>query len=100
MAVTISQGLLTTLCRAVRSSADSTKSEVKELAEACVVDLNLAGVYVEKKLSDPIVVQALKLYCKGNYGYDSETDVRKFQEGYEHLKISMSLSGDYSKKEA
>lgn len=78
--------------------ADSTKVEVRELAEACVIDLRISGVYVEKKMSDPLVVQAIKLYVKGNYGYDSETDVRKFQQGYEHLKISMALSGDYEKE--
>lgn len=89
---------LGSLMRAVRVKSDAAKQEIEELAEACVLDLNIAGVYVTDP-SDPLTLQALKLYCKANFGYDSETDTKRFQASYEHLKTLMALSGDYEKGE-
>ena len=45
----------------------------------------------------PLCKQALKLYCKGHYGYDK--DQTTFRAAYAALRDSMALSGDYGKKE-
>lgn len=84
------------LMRAVRVKTATAEDEITDLAEACLVDLRIAGVYVEDP-SDPLCKQAIKLYCKANYGYD--TDSEKFREAYASLKDSMALSGEYNQKE-
>lgn len=44
--------------------------------------------------SDPLIKQAVKLYCKGNFGYGGD-DAERFQKSYESLANSLSLCGDY-----
>lgn len=60
---------------------------------ACCADLKIAGV-VKTDLDDPLIQQAVKLYCKAHFGY--EEDSEKFQRAYDSLKASLSLSGDYN----
>lgn len=67
-------------------------TEVQDLIDACKVDLNIAGVQ-EVEETEPLTAQAIKLYCKGNFGYDENSD--KFQKAYESLKIVMALASDY-----
>lgn len=60
---------------------------------ACCADLKIAGV-VKTDLDDPLIQQAVKLYCKAHFGYEEESE--KFQQAYDALKASLSLSGDYN----
>lgn len=91
----ISNELLDRLARAVRAMSDNARDEVKELAAACVLDLEIAGVYVID--GDALCEQAMKLYCKAHYGYDEDSE--RFGAAYAALKDAMALSGDYRKKE-
>ena len=59
-----SENLIQDLMRTVRGKSQVTKLDVTDLAEACVVDLSLVGVYVTDP-EEPLCKQALKLYCKG-----------------------------------
>lgn len=60
---------------------------------ACCADLKISGV-VKTDLDDPLIQQAVKLYCKAHFGY--EEDSEKFQSAYDALKASLSLSGEYN----
>ena len=44
---------------------------------------------------DRIIQQAIKLYCKANFGLDNK-DSEKYKKSYESLKISLALCGDYN----
>lgn len=66
--------------------------EIQDLIDACKIDLNIAGVQ-EVDETEPLTAQAIKLYCKGNFGYDENSE--KFQQAYESLKIVMALASDY-----
>ncbi len=90
----ISDELLEKLARSVRIKSESAKEEVRDLAEACILDLEIAGVYVIDE--DPLCEQAIKLYCKAHYGYDEDSE--RFGVAYAALRDSMALSGDYPKK--
>lgn len=81
------------LMHAVRVKSSVSKEEITDLAEACIKDLEIAGVYVTDA-EDPLCRQAVKLYCKAHYGYDDDSE--KFGEAYTALKDAMALSGDYS----
>lgn len=67
--------------------------ELTDLIAACKADLRKRGV-VKTSDDDPLIKQAVKLYCKGNFGY-SGSDAERYQKSYESLAVSLSLCGDY-----
>lgn len=77
---------------ALRITTDSFDGELNDLTEACKQDLSISGVQIID-LSDPIVIRAMILYCKANFGFGDEKE--KFARAYEALKISMSLAGEF-----
>lgn len=90
----ISQEWVEETKRNIRAKSSEADQEVKGLIEACLKDLEIAGVYVTDA-EDSLVKQAVKLYCKGNYGYDDDTE--RFREAYAALKDAMALCGDYGR---
>ena len=79
---------------ALRIKSNKTDEDILDLIEACKIDLTTAGV---KKINkdDALIIQAVKLYCKANYGLDND-DSEKYSKAYETLKISLALCGDYN----
>ncbi len=75
---------------------DMLDDEIWQDVLACCADLRLSGV-VKTDLDDPLIQQAIKLYCKAHFGY--EEDSEKFQRAYDALKASLSLSGEYTGRE-
>ena len=67
-------------------------SEIQGLIDTCKVDLKVAGVEKVEE-TEPLTAQAIKLYCKANFGYDENSE--KFTQAYESLKIVMALASDY-----
>lgn len=91
--VSISENYLASMIAAVRVSQTSTsEEEIALLINAAVGDLGRRGVDIID-LEDPLTKQAVRLYCKGHYGYDKDSE--RFQKAYEALADGMSLSGDY-----
>lgn len=77
----------------LRISSSKLDGELEQTINACKLDLQNSGV---KNLNstDPLIQQAVKLYCKSQFGYDDYAE--KFCKAYEHLKAALSLSGDYN----
>jgi uncharacterized phage protein (predicted DNA packaging) len=77
---------------ALRISSNDYDEELSELIRAARADLQMCGV---KALDDdnPIIAQAIKLYCKAYFGDNDEKN--KFLNAYNALKISMSLAGEF-----
>lgn len=89
----ITEQYLIEMISAVRVSRSLTsEQEITLLIQAASADLNRRGVDIIDP-DDPLTKQAIKLYCKGNYGYDKGSE--RFQQAYESLADAMSLSGDY-----
>jgi hypothetical protein len=76
----------------LRKKSAAFDTEIMDLIDSCKADLKLGGIDKISE-SDPLTAHAIKLYCKGNYGYDEDTE--KFMRAYENLKIAMALSGEY-----
>ncbi|HCL03882.1 MAG TPA: DNA-packaging protein [Lachnoclostridium phytofermentans] len=79
-------------------------TEIQSLINSCKADLSLAGVNsnktvkvmdgdIEKTVVDPLIEQAILLYCKWNFGYDENSE--RFKESYIKLKIALALSIEY-----
>lgn len=66
--------------------------EIQSLIDICKADLKIAGVEVVDE-KDVLTAQAIKLYCKGNFGYDENSE--KFQTAYASLKIVMAMASEY-----
>ena len=77
----------------LRISTESRDDEIKQVMEACLIDLSNGGVVVIDP-DDSAIKQAMKLYLKSQFGYDNNAD--KFGRAYEYLKYSLALSGDYN----
>ncbi len=92
--IDISQEWVEETKRNIRTKSSGANEEVKGLIKACLKDLEIAGVYV-MDADDPLVRQAVKIYCRGNYGYDENTE--RFREAYVALKDAMALCGDYGR---
>ena len=79
---------------ALRIKNNKLDDDITDLIDACKIDLSISGV---KKIdeTDALVIQAVKLYCKANFGLDNK-DSEKYQKSYDMLKNSMALRGDYN----
>ncbi|EGS9998291.1 DNA-packaging protein [Clostridium perfringens] len=78
----------------LRIKSDAFNIEILEMIEAAKLDLSISGI---KKIEedDPLIQQAIKTYCKANFGLDNK-DSEKYQKSYNMLKEHLSLCGDYN----
>lgn len=89
--------LLLKVMDAVRVRSKTAEDEIKDLIESCISELRIAGVWLwDSDLSDPMVEQVIKLYCKARYGYDDGSE--RFWDAFCGLRDRMALSGDYCKR--
>ena len=93
--------LLTKAKEVLRLSSTVTDTEVTDLIKSAILDLRRLGVIVPQTVTpsstedvDALLERAILLYCKANYGYNSDSD--KFREAYEHLASALSLCSDYN----
>jgi uncharacterized phage protein (predicted DNA packaging) len=84
----------------LRVSDDNKDTEISDLIAAAQTDLALAGVTSSMTTldpPDPLIKRAIVLYAKANYGWDNQ-EAPRFQSCYELLKMSLTLSGDYTEE--
>jgi len=80
----------------LRIKSSAFDSEINDLIESAKLDLQISGIDKSKiSNSDPLILQAIKLYCKVNFGLDNK-DSDKYQLSYNLLKQSLALCSDYN----
>lgn len=72
--------------------SDASDDEYVQVINACVFDLQNAGVG-DVDLEDPLIKQAVKLYLKAQAGY--EEGAEHFNVAYEHIKNALAISYRY-----
>lgn len=79
---------------ALRIRSNAYDIDIYDLIESAKLDLSISGV---KKIDeeDPLIQQAIKTYCKANFGLDNK-DSEKYQKSYDMQKQHLSLCGDYN----
>lgn len=80
----------------LRISTDALDEEIGQTMDACLLDLHNAGV-VNTPWDDALIKQAVKLYCKAQFGYGDGDD--KYAKAYEYLKCALALRAYYIAKE-
>lgn len=93
----ITDAMITSAKKWLRISTTSVDDEIRQVMEACLIDLKNGGVAV-RNTDDPTIQQAMKLFLKAQFGYDANAE--RFVQSYEFLKASLALSGDYNKEES
>lgn len=86
--------LLEKIKMSLRIKNNKLDDEIIDLIETCKFDLTISGIKNISE-SDPLIQQAIKVYCKANFGLDNK-DSEKYQKSYEMLKTSLALCGDYN----
>ncbi len=78
----------------ISSDNELIEREITDLIDACKIDLKLAGVCSIDE-NDPLIIRAVNMYCKAFFGNSDKMEV--YKKAYDHLKMSLSLSGDYNR---
>lgn len=78
---------------AVRISHSVLDEDIQSDIDACLADLEVHGVKRADK-ADPLIFNAVKLYCKAAYT-DDPVKAEKFQQRYEKLRDSLKMAEGY-----
>jgi len=80
---------------ALRRSTDAFDSEIEDDINACLKDLEIAGV-TNTERTDSLVIKAVKVYCKmySNDVTDGEFD--RLKKSYDELKAQLQMSTGYT----
>ena len=68
-------------------------AEITPLINACLIDLELAGIK-KLDLTDDAIKRAIVLYCKANFG--NIEDAERFDNNYQAFKKNLALSTLYN----
>ena len=80
----------------LRISHDSLDDEIKSDIDACLADLKVCGV-VFADSSDPLIFNAIKLYCRSVYT-DDMAKASEYLRRYEALKACLMMAEGYGWK--
>lgn len=80
---------------ALRRSTDAFDSEIEDDINACLKDLEIAGV-TNNERTDSLVIKAVKVYCKmySNDVTDGEFD--RLKKSYDELKAQLQMATGYT----
>lgn len=80
---------------ALRRSTDAFDGEIEDDINACLKDLEIAGV-TNTEETDTLVIKAVKVYCKmySNDVTDGEFD--RLKKSYDELKAQLQMATGYT----
>ena len=89
--------LLAKVKTALRISHNALDEDISDQIEACLADLKVCGVRTAGPdiwTLDPLIVNAVKLYCRKEYTDDPEK-AAEYQKRYDALKSCLMMAEDY-----
>lgn len=92
----ISQTLVESVKLSARISGDAFDEDIRDLISGAREELVQSGVSrsIAESDDDPLIIRAIKIYVKANFGIDSPNAYR-FHKSFESLKNHLSMAGDY-----
>ena len=79
----------------LRITGTAFDEEIKDLIDAALIDLGIAGVTgVSVKLTDNLVLTAISTYVKMNFGEPGEYD--RLKASYDEQKAQLSMASSYT----
>lgn len=81
----------------LRISHTALDDDIQADIDACLQDLRVCGI-LDPQESDPLIFNAVKLWCKANYTDDTAKGA-EFLRRYESLKACLMMAEGYGWKE-
>lgn len=100
--MTISASMLAKIKNSLRITHTALNGDIEDTMSACMADLRVCGVQVPDDLDenlDPLLLNAVKLYCKASYT-DDPGKAARFQAGYDALKSCLMMADAYREADA
>lgn len=82
---------------AIRISHSVLDDEIDSDIEACLADLKIHGILTPVE-TDPLIYNAIRLYCKANYT-DDTAKAEAFRQGYVDLRNHLKMAAGYGREE-
>ena len=94
----INASLLSKIKTSIRIKHTALDDDVADTIAACLTDLHVCGVHASMldpgKDLDPLVLNAVKLYCKAEYT-DDPAKAARYMAGYDGLKACLMMAEEY-----
>ena len=84
---------LTKIKLAIRTSHNKLDDDIQADIDACLADLKVCGI-IHTKAEDPLIFNAIKLYCKSIYT-DDPAKGAAYLERYNNLKACLMMAEGY-----
>lgn len=78
---------------ALRVVTDAYDNELNALIASAMADIGITGTDAESLADDPLVVQAVKTYCRMNFGSPSDYD--RLKRSYDEQKAQLQTATGY-----
>ena len=86
---------LTKIKQAIRRTHDKLDEDLQADIDACMADLQLCGVVYADE-SDPLIFNAIKLWCR-SLNTDDTAKAVEWMQRYEALKASLMMAEGYGR---
>ena len=85
----------------LRISHNALDDDLNDTIDACLRDLKIYGVRTSKTddAQDPLILNAVKLYCKAEYTDDPDK-AAAYRQRYDALKACLGVAGEYKEAAA
>ena len=87
---------------ALRISHNRLDDDINQHIAACLDDIKRLGIavpYDQEDVADvPLLFAAVKIYCMAQYNFLNKGE--QYKKGYESLRDTLSLSGDYKESDS
>lgn len=94
----INASLLSKIKTSIRIKHTALDEDVSDTIAACLSDLRVCGVLASmldpSQELDPLVLNAVKLYCKAEYT-DDPAKATRYMAGYDGLKSCLMMAEEY-----
>ena len=91
----IDQGLLLKVKNSIRISHTALDEDITDTISACLADLQVCGI--ARDAEDPLILNAIKLYCRSLYT-DDTAKAAEWLRRYEELKACLMMAEGYGRE--
>lgn len=89
--------MLAKIKQALRISHDKLDEDIQADIDACLADLKVCGITHATVVTDPLILNAVKLYCRSLYTEDTAKGAEWLRR-YESLKGSLQMAEGYGRE--
>ena len=80
---------------ALRITTSDFDAELTDLINAALNDLGIAGVTMLAE-SDPMIIDAVKVYCKLNWSFPEGTEYDRLKAAYDEKMAQLGMASRYT----